>query len=173
MAHASQLRPDRHGQRDARLLCKPASLSGHKPVSRAAHQAPRPSKLDSRLGAKLLCSAVKSRALPIQQLARPPYRLARTRQPRIIRIGIESARIMTKRRVAKGLWRVAPSNHPHDIVHVEIQVEDWKSPQGSPAHIPSEGTPVPQSNKIRNVGITTAWMSWLKLSFSSQHNDRP
>lgn len=56
-------------------------------------------------------------------------------------IGIEGARIKTKRRAAKGLWRIIPGNHPQDIIRVEIPEEEWNSPQRSPAHTPNEGTP--------------------------------
>jgi hypothetical protein len=58
-------------------------------------------------------------------------------------IGIEGARIKTKRRAAKGLWRIIPGNHPQDIIRVEIPEEEWNSPQRSPAHTPNEGTPTP------------------------------
>jgi len=58
-------------------------------------------------------------------------------------IGIEGARIKTKRRAAKSLWRIIPGNHPQDIIRVEIPEEEWKSPQRSPAHVPNEGTPTP------------------------------
>jgi hypothetical protein len=49
-------------------------------------------------------------------------------------IGIEGARIKTKRRAAKGLWRIIPGNHPQDIIRVEIPEEEWNSPQRSLAH---------------------------------------
>jgi hypothetical protein len=61
-------------------------------------------------------------------------------------IGIEGARIKTKRRAAKGLWRMIPGNHPQDIIRVEIPEEEWNSPQRSPTHTPNDGTltPLPQ-----------------------------
>jgi hypothetical protein len=58
-------------------------------------------------------------------------------------IGIEGARIKTKRRAAKGLWRIIPGNHPQDIIRVEIPEEEWNSPQRSPAHTPNDGAPTP------------------------------
>jgi hypothetical protein len=56
-------------------------------------------------------------------------------------IGIEGARIKTKRRAAKGLWRIIPGNHPQDIIRVELPVEVWNSPQRSPAYTSNDGTP--------------------------------
>lgn len=58
-------------------------------------------------------------------------------------IGIEGARIKTKRRAAKGLWRIIPGNHPQDIIRVEIPEEEWNSPQRSLTHTSTDGTPTP------------------------------
>jgi hypothetical protein len=55
-------------------------------------------------------------------------------------IGIEGARIKTKRRAAKGLWRIVPGNHPQDIIRVEIPEEEWNSPQRSPTYTPNNET---------------------------------
>jgi hypothetical protein len=56
-------------------------------------------------------------------------------------IGIEGARIKTKRRAAKGLWRIIPGNHPQDIIRVEIPEEEWNSSQRSLAHTPNDAAP--------------------------------
>jgi hypothetical protein len=66
-------------------------------------------------------------------------------------IGIEGARIKTKRRAAKGLWRIIPGNHPQDIIRVEIPEEEWNSPQRSPAHTPNgdPNTPTPTRGRTQ------------------------
>jgi len=56
-------------------------------------------------------------------------------------ISIEGARINTKRRDAKGLWRILPGNHPQDIIRVEIPEEEWNSPQRGPTNTPNDRTP--------------------------------
>lgn len=54
-------------------------------------------------------------------------------------IGIEGARLKAKRRAAKGEWRVLPSNHPQDIVRIEVPAEEWGEPvtvRGTPNKSP-------------------------------------
>lgn len=67
-------------------------------------------------------------------------------------IGIEGARIKTKRRAAKGLWRIIPGNHPQDIIRVEIPEEEWTSPQRGATNTPNDRIPTsppPQEQERR------------------------
>jgi hypothetical protein len=56
-------------------------------------------------------------------------------------IGVEGARLKTKRRAAKGLWRIVPGNHPQDVVRVEVPEEEWATPNVPRPTPPHDGAP--------------------------------
>ena len=62
-------------------------------------------------------------------------------------IGIEGARLKAKRRAVKGLWRVLPSNHPQDIVRVEVPEDEWNDPRGFSPNRTSDGVPAKPSQQ--------------------------
>jgi hypothetical protein len=66
-------------------------------------------------------------------------------------IGIEGARIKTKRRAAKGLWRIIPGNHPQDI----IRVENGTRPNVLWPTLPTMRPQHPHPNKRQSVGMPT------------------